>query len=379
MSGQPARVCFDARWANDAGGTGVATFGETLARALPIAGLAAERLVDGGIRWSRARRWASALSLAPVQARRIEGGDWAAADIYRRAQNRFSASGRPLEIAFDPPPAIMHWTYPLPLWAAGAVNIYTIHDLIPLDQPELTGIDRKRHMRLLRAVTAHADHVLTVSETSRAAIIERLGIAPDRVTSLYQPGGALPARSRGDAEFPDQGYYLHVGRIEPRKNLERLIEAHRRSGSARPLLIVGPDGEGPRGWSVERVLRHVDGERVVRLGWVDRERLSGLIGGCRALLLPSLAEGFGLPIVEAMTAGAAVMTSDFGATAEIAGEAALLVDPWDVAAMADAIRRIDGDDALVAWLRYAGRRRAGQFSVEAFAAGLSMLYRKLLA
>jgi len=169
--------------------------------------------------------------------------------------------------------------------------------------------------------------------------------------------------------FAAQGYFLHVGRRDRRKNLPRLIAAHRLSGTRRPLLLVGPDGD-------ETAILGIDGAQVVALGWLPAAALAGLIAHARGLLLPSLAEGFGLPIIEAMRLGTAVLTSDRGATAEIAGDAAILVDPLAVEAIAAGIARLD-TGTETAGMVVAGRQRALNFSLERYANRLASLYRSL--
>jgi glycosyltransferase involved in cell wall biosynthesis len=134
---------------------------------------------------------------------------------------------------------------------------------------------------------------------------------------------------------------------------------------------------GPDGWRASQALRHANA-RVVRLPWLPAPELASLVRSARALVFPSLAEGFGLPVLEAMTLGAPVVTSNRGALAEVAGDAALLVDPEDVEALAQAILRISHDDALRARLSQAGLSRAGAFSEQRYAERLARIYRQTL-
>ncbi|GAB6967538.1 hypothetical protein JCM25156A_15750 [Komagataeibacter kakiaceti JCM 25156] len=150
-----------------------------------------------------------------------------------------------------------------------------------------------------------------------------------------------------------------MGRVEARKNIERLIAAHARSGTHRPLVIIGPDGDDrPR-------CAGSGGAPVRRVQWCERLSLLRAIHDAHALLLPSLAEGFGLPIVEAMALGTPVLTSRGGATGEIAGGAALLVDPTDTDDIARGMAALDGNDPndpLRARLIARGYERADFFS-----------------
>ena len=131
------------------------------------------------------------------------------------------------------------------------------------------------------------------------------------------------------------------GRWSRRKNVARLIRAHRESRIARRLVIAGPDG-----WQAAQELQDA-GPGVLRLRWVARPQLVALIAGARFVVVPSLAEGFGLVVAEAMVLGTAVICSDHGALAEVAGGAARLVDPRDTAALAAAIADLDADDATL--------------------------------
>ncbi len=162
--------------------------------------------------------------------------------------------------------------------------------------------------------------------------------------------------------------------MEPRKNLLRLAQAHAAAGVAAPLVIAGPDGWQGREISA-RLARHPG---VVRLPWLPRPLLLALMAGAAGLLMPSLAEGFGLPVAEAMALGAPVMTSRDGALAEIAGEAAMLVDPLDILAMAGAIAALAGDATLRGRLAAAGRRRAETFTKAAHGRRLAEVYAEVL-
>ena len=345
-------------------GTGVATHAGLLLRALADAGLTPLVLREAdGPAPSRAGRWLRAVRRRPRRLVRTGNALIAPPGLFAEAQVHLNLTGRAMPLDVDGPAGIMHWTYPLPLVLRGWRNIYTVHDLIPIDRPDLTPIRRRRHLRLMRAILPHADRLLAVSDAGRAAIAAAFALPADRVGNCWQAAAPDP----GDqALLPQGGFFLAVGTIEGRKNLARLAAAHAASGSTRPLVLAGPVGDAALAAGLDAM------PNVRRLPWQDRATLFALMRDARALLFPSLAEGFGLPIVEAMMLGTPVMTSaDGGAMEEVAGGAALLVDPLDQAAMAAAIARLDGDNALAADLAARGRARAAFFTPDRWAARLA--------
>lgn len=318
-----------------------------------------------------------------------------APNLFEIAHRHFTIYRRFLRLRLEAPPAIMHWTYPLPISMDGAANIYTFHDLVPLRLPYTT-LDAKRDYRaLLAACAQQAAHLCTVSESSRADIIAEFGLDPDRITNCYQASPlAVPnSHAHDDAAMienifglPHRGYFLHFGAIEPKKNIGRLLEAYLATGVDAPLVLTGG-----RGWQAQEELRllvpedeaetahgrHM-AERVRRLEHLPRPLLARLIRGARAVLFPSIHEGFGLPVLEAMQLGTPVLTSATGALAEIAGDAALLVDPYDVAAIAEGIRTLDADAGLRAGMSAAGPSAAARFSADAYRARLELMYTRLV-
>jgi glycosyltransferase involved in cell wall biosynthesis len=360
---QLSRIGFDTRNLALPAATGIGTYAATLSRACTELGYS-PTFLDA----APPRHAATRLLHAMRGRYRLRNG-FRAPDIYRIAQQHFDIYGRLLHLEATAAPPAMHWTYPLPLALVGVPNIVTIHDLIPLTAPELTGIDSPRMHRILRQCAQNATAIVTVSKTVRAQIIDRLGIAPARVWNLYQ--AADVARSPAPPVCP-AGSFLVVGTVETRKNIARLIAAHAASDVRAPLVIIGPDGPGAQKLLVGA------GDRVIRLPHMPRPVLLRAMAEARAVLFPSLAEGFGLPIAEAMALGVPVMTARAGATEEVAGGAALLIDPLSVADMARAITRLAQDDALCARLRAAGLARSAVFSMSAYIERLRPFYQAIL-
>lgn len=329
--------------------------------------------MERAARPARWLRWADALVDRP---RRLtpRNGQFVARDIFRLAQVHFDRHGTMLRLRAPGPRGLVHWTYPLPIRIDGWINVYTVHDAIPIFHPSLSQIDPGRHRRLLDALAASAEHMLTVSEAARRDIVAALGCAPDAI-SACSPGLDIEPVARSlPAGLVPGGFLLAVGSVEPRKNLLRLAEAHARSGLALPLVIAGPDG-WQSGHIAPRLAAHPG---VVRLPYVDRPTLIALVAAARALVFPTITEGFGLPIVEAMQLGTPVLTSRGGATEEVAGGAALLADPLSIDEIAGQIARL-ADDATIARLRDAGLARGRAFSAAAFADRVDAVHRRLLA
>ncbi len=376
---QNVPVAIDARMLGRPG-TGVATYAAALETALVLSTRAPLRIADPSCgrpmdrspapaRWLR---WADALVDRPRRLAKRDGG-LAGRDVFRLAQVHFDRHGTLLRLRAPGAPGLVHWTYPLPVRIEGWTNIYTVHDAIPIVHPTLSQIDGVRHRRLLDAIARDADHMLTVSEAARRDIIAALGCAPGAI-SACPPGLDIAATPH---PLPDGlapgGFLLAVGSVEPRKNLLRLAEAHARSGLALPLVIAGPDG-----WRSDTIAPRLAAcPGIVRLPYVDRPTLVALIAAARALVFPTITEGFGLPIVEAMQLGTPVLTSRGGATEEVAGGAALLADPLSVDEIAAGIARL-GDEEELARLRAAGPARGRAFTAAAFAERIDAVHRRLL-
>ena len=320
---------------------------------------------------------------------------WAAHDLYYRANRAFSAYRKETPVDFDAggrKPDLMHWTATLPLHARGVPNVYTIHDLIPLRLPHTTLDDKPAYFALCRAIARRADHIAVVSETTRQDVIRMLGVSEDRVTNTYQAvhlPAALTGRSQADVTrelegifgLGWKGYFLHFGAIEPKKNLGRVVEAYLASGCQTPLVVVGGRAwlDEPETALMNQVI--ADGgpsaERIRRYEYLPFSMLISLIRGAKATLFPSLYEGFGLPVLESMALGTAVLTSTGGSLPEVAGDAAISVDPYDVQDLTRGFQALDADDALREDLEQRGYGQAAKFSVEAYRGRLTDLYARV--
>lgn len=245
--------------------------------------------------------------------------------------------------------------------------VMTIHDLAFLaDHTQATRHGNRFFRRGTDLARKRAARVIVPSEATAAECVDAgfdpailrvvpWGVTPETVTEADVAG----VRQRHGLDRP---YVLFVGTVEPRKNLAAVVAAMARlDGRGIDLALVGPDG-----WNedLQARLAPLEGTsvRVRRLGFVPQADLPSLYAGCTAFCYPSLREGFGLPVLDAMAYGAPVVTSAGTATAEVAGDAGLLVDPTDQVAVGDALVRLVDDPDLAGRLRAAGKERAVGFS-----------------
>ena len=239
--------------------------------------------------------------------------------------------------------------------------VVTVLDLAVLRHPELFNRWNRTYSRLaVPRVVRAARRLIAISEFTKRELVEVLGVDPAAVAVIGVPPrrGLTPEGDRASGE-----YVLAVGTLEPRKNLERAAEAAARTGAE--LRVVGA-----RGWG------GVSPNGVRWLGEVGDDELAAQLRGARALLYPSLYEGFGIPILEAMSVGTPVVTSRGGATEEVAGGAAVLVDPLDVASIAEGLEEADlrRDE-----LRARGLDRADAFTWDDVATRTVAVYEEALA
>ena len=236
--------------------------------------------------------------------------------------------------------------------------VVTVHDLGVFRHPDTFNRWTRGYSRVfLPRLARGARLVIAVSEFTKAEAVELLGVEPGRVRVIPH-GVTSPFEPVGPAAGGD--YALAVGTLEPRKNLARAVLAAERAGVE--LRVVGPQGWG--------------GVDIDTVGFVQDDELARLYRGAQCLVYPSLYEGFGLPVLEAMACGTPVVASATGATAEVAGDAAVLVDPLDVEAIAAGIREaIERRDEL----RAAGLERASQFTWESAARQTVEVYREAAA
>ncbi len=268
--------------------------------------------------------------------------------------------------------ALYHGTnYNVPLWQR-CPTVVTIHDLSLLLYPETHREDLvKRAHRRLPTMTHIAAHIITDSESVKTEITQHLNVPAEKITAVpLAPRRTFHALSRREGQEIlkrlniEEEFILFVGTVEPRKNLITLVRAFdmlMRETDLRPQLVIA----GQKGWLTEELYSYVGqselANRVMFTGYVSDSDLRALYSCCRAAVYPSLYEGFGLPPLEAMKCGAPVVVGDRTSLPEVVGDAGLLVDPFDVNAIAGAIESLIDNPNLRSELRVKGLNRARTF------------------
>lgn len=259
-------------------------------------------------------------------------------------------------------------------------RIVTIFDLAFLHFPEMfVSRDLWQLKNWTHFSAKNADHIITISQFSKKDIVKQYGLDKDNITVAY------PGYNQENFQFPisnlklkeiknkyktGENYIIYVGTLQPRKNLLRLIEAFEKVAKDNKelnLVVVGKaKGEGKEGWKFEEILQAPKSlgieDRVKFLGFVPLDDLPSLLSGSIAFVQPSLWEGFGIPVIEAMACGTPAIVSNVSSLPEVAGQAGLLVDPYSINQIEQAIRTIVADKRLRHNLSQKGLKQAKKFS-----------------
>ncbi|MDP9069394.1 MAG: glycosyltransferase family 4 protein [Actinomycetota bacterium] len=363
----PARVALTLEqcWHRVPGGTAIAALG--MARSLSerddveVVGVAAAHRSPAPSAWT-----------PPIEVRHLKLPRVALYESWHRLRRP------PVESATGAIGVIHATTMAMPPRTAPVVM--TVHDLAFLHDPShFTPRGLRFFRRGLDLALREADAIVCPSETTRRDC-ERAGFDPGRLrviplgvdVAAATPEQVEAVRRRHQLAKP---YVLWTGTIEPRKNLPRLLEAFRSLDADVELALAGP-----KGWNEDlaALLAGLEG-RVRPLGFVAHSDLGPLYAGAEVFCFPSLLEGFGFPVIEAMAQGTPVVTSRGTSTEELAGGAGVLIDPRDPASIADGLRSVLEDATLAANLAEAGRERATKYSWGNTAEGLTQVYREVAA
>jgi glycosyltransferase involved in cell wall biosynthesis len=250
-------------------------------------------------------------------------------------------------------------------------SLITIHDLAFLSLPQTFRRVNRAYLTWATRVSARrAARILAVSEATKSEIVRLLGVPPEKIVVTYDacdvrfgpPEPARLAAFRMRAGLPEQ-FILFLGTLEPRKNLPTLLEAYAQiAGSTEAPLIIG----GGKGWLYDEIFAKAAAlnlrDRIRFVGYIDTADQALWYAAATVFAFPSLYEGFGMPLLEAMACGTPVVTSDRSSMPEVVGDAAITVDPTDPDALGAALLRLLRDHDLRADMRERGLRQARRFS-----------------
>lgn len=280
----------------------------------------------------------------------------------------------------------LHYTFPL---LSSCSRVVTLHDMTFFLWPDMHTRGRQLIMSFFaKLALRHAEGVLFVSDSTRKDAEKLFGPGNNirRVTplgvdqALFSSTGSTDARESLSKLGINQPYILFLGTVEPRKNVLRLVQAFESVSDRHPnhILVIA----GGLGWNFEETLQAIEHssvkKRILRLGYVLPEDKISLLSCCDLLAYPSLYEGFGLPVLEAMAAGVPVITSNVSSLPEIAGDAAVQINPLSVELMAAAISWILEDNTYRNKLRQAGKEQAKKFSWRTTARHTYAAYRQVM-
>lgn len=282
------------------------------------------------------------------------------------------------------------FNYIVPPFVRGK-TVVTVHDLTYITHPET--MDRKT--RIILKMTAkrsmkRADKIIAVSQFTKSEIIKYLGIAPEKIEVIYNAvdltlyrDDFMPADiERVKEKYGIEGdYFFYLGTLEPRKNLERLINAYAvllAKHKKLPLMVIA----GKKGWLYEKIFEDVRQlnieDKIIFTDYVPTEDAPILMNGAKAFLFPSLYEGYGMPVIEAMACGTPVLTSDCSSLPEVAEGCAVMIDPLSVESLTNGLEQLYLNEALCSDLSTRGRKIAEKSIWKTQAGKLYDIYNQLI-
>jgi len=308
-------------------------------------------------------------------------------DAFHSANRFYAVFKRPVKFTVKNKPDIWHMTTPLPIKLKGVKTVITVHDLIPLRVPFTTLDVKSNFYYLFKWACESADLILSVSEQTKKDIIEIYNIPAEKIQVTWQSIKAIPEVKNDNNNFDKkylsshkikkEKYVLFVGNIEPKKNIKSLILAMSLIDPKVKLAIVGK-----KAWLWEDQLsnidKYLDKKRVVFMDFVGDDELAVLFRNASCLVFPSIYEGFGLPVLEAMQHNCPVICSGTTSLPEVAGDAALYIDPYDYKDIRSKIVSVLEDPDLRRDMIAKGRKRVEFFSPDNYAKRLELAYSQIL-
>lgn len=309
--------------------------------------------------------------------------------LWTPCHNRWEQLALPVELSFTRLD-VFHSPDFIPPFRRRCRSVITVHDLAFLHYPEFLTEDARRYYGQIHVAVKSADAIIAVSQNTRKDLVEMVNAPPGKVhvvyeapSALYRPldqnAGGMP----GSIHALPQPFLLFVGTLEPRKNLPALLRAmvkiKAERGDRTPLLVIA----GKKGWLYQETLDLITtlglSKNTFLFGPASPEELLWLYHLAEMMILPSVYEGFGLPVIEAMACGTPVVCSRVSSLPEVAGDAAVLVEPQDTDALASAICRVLDDTALRVGMRKAGLDQAARFDWLSTARDTVAVYREACA
>ncbi len=308
-------------------------------------------------------------------------------DTFHSANRYFSVFKRPVSFKIEKKyrPDIWHMTTPLPIKVHGTKSVITIHDLIPLKVPFTTLDVKNNFYHLFKWACQSADLILSVSEQTKKDIIEVYDVPEEKIQVTWQSVKQIDSREDAEVEekylasykLKKEKYVLFVGNIEPKKNIKSLITAMSFIDEEVKLVIVGK-----KAWLWEDQLKDLKKyhkkKRIKFMDYVDDAELAILYRNATCLVFPSIYEGFGLPVLEALQYDCPVVCSGITSLPEVAGDAALYIDPYDYRDIREKISALINEPELRQKLIANGRKRVEFFSPQNYAKRLEQAYSHVL-
>jgi len=265
-------------------------------------------------------------------------------------------------------------------------KVVVVHDMAYQVFPETVRLRTRVMLNMsLKKSIKRADSIITISEFSKSEIVKYMGVDPSLITVahcgvdtdiFYPLSEDLVNKVKQKYDLPSE-YLLYTGTLEPRKNIERLIDAYAmliNENAFTPVLVLA----GRKGWLYDSIFDKINSlgieKRVIFTGYVDDGDMPALLSGALIFVFPSLYEGFGMPPLEAMACGIPVITSSAASLPEVAGDAAIMVDPYDTVAIKNGINRLINDAKLRDFLSIKGIERAKQFNWKRTASTIMNIY-----
>jgi glycosyltransferase involved in cell wall biosynthesis len=306
-------------------------------------------------------------------------------DAFHSANRFYSVFKKPVSFKIKETPDIWHMTTPLPIKIKGAKTVVTIHDLIPLKVPFTTLDVKNNFYSLFKWVCKTADLILAVSEQTKKDIIEIYKVPEDKIQVTWQSVKQIEYKEDLGFErkylkankIQKEKYVLFVGNIEPKKNIKSLITAMSFVDEDVKLVIVGK-----KAWlwedQLKNLSKYLKKKRVKFMDYVDDDELAVLYRNATCLVFPSIYEGFGLPVLEAMQHDCPVICSGITSLPEVAGDAALYIDAYNYKDIRSKITALINDKKLRQSMIEKGRKRVDFFSPENYAKRLEQAYSHVL-